>query len=116
MRMTQDSRWLAGWLDEPWPDGPSLVGGCDANGQTFTRVLGVGAQLEGEAWESMSGAVAQLAAYGCGNGRSSWIFDTVIMWVARRVDGAWAGVFAPRDASEATRAAIKSRLASFLAA
>jgi hypothetical protein len=73
-------------------------------------------QVNQKSWSTLNEAVAQLAAYGCESANSVWVFESAVMWVARRADGAWAGVFAPRKLPEGIRSAAKLRLAEFVSA
>lgn len=104
------------WLGRAWPRGLLVVGGIGPDGEPFSQGLSEQCPfIHSEAWSAINDAVAQLDAYGCGNGSSAWVFETAIMWVVRRSDGGWAGVIAPRELPESVRAAVKARLAEFTA-
>ncbi len=106
------------WLKRPWPGGLLFVGGCSADGTPFGQALTQDSamQVNQKSWVTLNEAVAQLAAYGCESANSVWVFESAVMWVARRGDGAWAGVFAPRELPEGIKSAAKSRLAEFVSA
>ncbi len=110
-----DKDWLGAWLARPWPGGLLFVGGCDANGAPFSQALTQdrAMQVGQSSWGTLNEAVAQLAAYGCESGNSVWVFESAVMWIARRTDGAWTGVFAPRELPDAIKSATKERLAEF---
>jgi len=114
----QTTGWLSAWLSRPWPGGLFFVGGCGADGVPFSQALtqDSAVQVNQQSWVTLNEAVAQLAAYGCENANSVWTFETAVMWVARRSDGAWAGVFAPRELPEGIKSAAKSRLVEFVSA
>jgi len=103
------------WLGETWPAGALHVGGCDSQGKLFSRSLVESGptHISNEAWSTLNEAVAQLDAHGCGNGRSIWVFEQAMLWVARRPDGAWAGIFAASTLSDVTRSALEARLEEF---
>ena len=104
------------WLKRPWPGGLIFVGGYSADGTPFGQPLtqDSAVQVNQQSWVTLNEAVAQLAAYGCETTNSVWVFESALMWVARRADGAWAGVFAPRELPEGIKSAAKSRLAEFV--
>ena len=114
--IAHDQQVLDVWLKQNWPGGVIAVGGCDADNQPFSRVLSSDAapQLTEEFWLSLNEAVAQLAAYHCGEGRCVWVFETAVVHVCTRSDGAWAGVLAPRELSQSLQAAMQSRLRDFI--
>ena len=104
------------WLGESWPAGALHVGGADAEGQLFSRALAENdaSHISSEAWTTLNEAVAQLEAHGFApGGRSVWAFEQATLWVARRPDGAWAGVFASSTLSDVSRATIEARLQEF---
>lgn len=104
------------WLEQSWPAGAVFAGGCDSAGAVYSRCVAEGepAHISNEAWETLNEAVAQLVAHECGDGRSAWVFEMALLWIARREDGSWAGVFAATPMSEATRSGIEARLDEFL--
>ena len=108
--------WLNTWLSQPWPGGLILVGGCSADGKPFCQALGENpaTRVSDECWLALNEVVAQLAAYGWPRGDSVWTFESAVMWVASRDDGAWAGVLAPPELPEGFQSAAKSRLAEFM--
>jgi hypothetical protein len=115
---TQDTECLETWLSRPWPGGLIAAGGYGADGSPFYRRLAQdsASHVSDECWVTLNEAVAQLDAHGCGSGNSVWVFESGTIWIARRSDGAWVGVLAPREVSEGVRSATKSRLAEFIAA
>ena len=104
------------WLKRPWPGGLFFVGGCTADGIPFVQALTQdgAVQVNQKSWQTLNEAVAQLAAYGCESASSTWFFESAVLWVARRTDGAWAGVFAPLELPDGIKSAAKSRLAEFI--
>jgi hypothetical protein len=104
------------WLNQPWPVSILAVAGRDAHDTPFLHhpTPNVALSIRPECWQTMNEALAQLAAHGCGESESLWVFETALLWIARRTDGGWAGVVTPRELSESTIAALKTRLAQFV--
>jgi hypothetical protein len=113
---TEDIASLDVWLRGSWPDGLILVGGCCGDGTPFCHPFDEkrAASVAQECWTIFNEAVVQLDAYGFENRNMVWVFETVILWVAVRGDGAWAGILSHREITESKRTAIKSRLADFI--
>jgi hypothetical protein len=113
-----DTEVVSIWLSQDWPAGAAMVGGCDSEGQPFCR------QLEGnsaspssdDCWRTLNEAIAQLTAYDCGGERAKWVFETAIIFTARRSDGAWAGIVTPRELPQTLQNTIDSRLEQFVSA
>src|SRR5688572_4045400 len=103
------------WLAEPWPPTVIGVGGCDAHDKSFFKPLSADPALRvpDECWQTLNEAIAQLVAHGCSETESVWVFETAMLWVVRRSDGAWVGVLTPRGLPETTVEMIKARLGSF---
>jgi hypothetical protein len=103
------------WVNGTWPAGTLVAGGYDADGKMTARRIteSDAAYVSADAWSALNEAVTQLDAYGCGTGRTFWIFETAVFSVVYRKDGVWAGVFAARELSEAAKAAINTRLNEF---
>jgi len=116
--ITHDAQVVDAWLDQSWPGGLIAAGGCDAEGKPFFRALdeNASAEIKEECWATLNEAVAQLAAYDCGEGRTNWVFETAILWLAHRPDGAWAGIITPRELAQSIQVAVKSRLSAFVSA
>jgi hypothetical protein len=114
--IAHDQHALDAWLSKTWPSGVIAVGGCDAENQPFCRMLASNSapQLTEEFWLSLNEAVAQLAAYRCGEGRSVWLFETAVLHVSTRGDGAWAGILAPRELAQSVQSAMQTRLQDFV--
>jgi hypothetical protein len=106
------------WVGQNWPSGIIAVGGCDPEGKTFCRAVqeGSDACLDDQHWLTLNEAIAQLAAYDCGTGRMRWIFESTIIFAARRSDGAWAGIVTPRELPQTLVAAVEERLEQFISA
>jgi hypothetical protein len=115
---THDAQVVDAWLGQAWPGGLIAAGGCDAEGKPFFRALDeeAAAQIKEESWLTLNEAVAQLAAYDCGEGRTNWMFEAGILWIAHRPDGAWAGIITPRELPHSLLVSVKSRLAEFVSA
>jgi len=113
-----DAEVVSIWLNQEWPAGILMVGGCDADGKTFCRRLGENSAVSAsdECWQTLNEAIAQLAAYDCGGERTKWIFETAIIFAARRSDGAWAGIMTPRELPQSLQSNVNSRLAEFVSA
>ena len=114
--IAHDQHSLDAWLNQTWPGDVIAVGGCDADNQPFCRILvpNNAPQLTEEFWLSLNEAVAQLEAYHCGEGRSAWVFETAVLQMSTRGDGAWAGVLAPRGLAQSVQSMIQSRLRDFV--
>jgi len=109
---TQD---LDKWVQQAWPTGVLAIGGCDAQNLPFCRALSPDGtpHISEECWQILDEAVAQLAAHDCGETRSLWVFDEGLLWVVRRPDGLWAGVFTLRDLPESITETLNSRIVEF---
>src|SRR5215204_1547287 len=107
---------LETWLRQPWPVSILSVAGRDAHEKPFLHqpTPNVALSIRAECWETMNEALAQLAAHGCGESESTWVFETALLWIARRADGGWVGVITPRELSETAMTTLKSRLAEFV--
>jgi hypothetical protein len=70
-------------------------------------------QVPADCWQTLNEAIAQFVAHGCGETESLWVFETALLWIVRRSDGAWVGVFTPRGLPESTIEMIQARLRSF---
>ncbi len=103
------------WLHRPWPAGVLAVGGCDANDVSFFHALGADGtpRLPDTFWQTLNEALAQLAAHGCAESESLWRFETALLWIARRADGAWAGVITVCELPESTLIEIDASLSEF---
>ena len=114
--IAHDQHALDAWLNQTWPGDVIAVGGCDADNQPVCRILAQNnaPQLTEEFWLSLNEAVAQLAAYRCGEGRSVWVFETAVLHVTTRGDGAWAGVLAPRELAQSVQSGVQTRLGEFV--
>ena len=113
-----DTEVINAWLGQTWANGVLAVGGCDGEGRIFSRLLDekVASQIGDHCWLVLNEAIAQLAAYDCGETHSCWVFESAIILVGRRHDGAWAGIVTPRELSETLAKAVESRLAQFVSA
>ena len=113
-----DIEVVEAWVGQSWPSGVIAVGGCDAEGKAFYRAVQPGTDtcLDDQHWLTMNEAIAQLSAYDCGKGRTQWIFETAIIFAARRSDGAWAGIVSARELPQALVATVQERLEQFVSA
>ena len=114
--ITQDLEMVEVWLKQPWPTGVMVAGGCSADGQPFARSIGAARPLElsDDFWLIINEAVAQLDAYGCGKDRAIWVFETGVMHVVVRTDGAWAGALSAREVSLTVQQGMQARLMEFV--
>src|SRR5688572_11151641 len=97
--IAHDFQILEAWLSHPWPPGVIAAGGCSADDRPFCRIVGSdnAPKLPDEFWLTLNEAVAQLAAYDCGDGPALWVFETAVLQVAVRLDGAWAAAMTARE-------------------
>lgn len=104
------------WLQQLWPASLLAIGGCDARDKPFFRSLSPDSTLRirDESWQTLNEALAQLAVHGCSEGESLWVFESALLWVVRRTDGAWAGVLTPRELAESAVVTLDARLSDFL--
>jgi hypothetical protein len=115
--IAHDVEVVQAWLSKPWPTGVIAAGGCSADGRSFCRIVSSDSlpQLPDAFWVMLNEAVAQLAAYGCGDGREAWVFETAVLHLTGRADGAWAAALIPREVSAGVQAAVQARLREFVA-
>jgi hypothetical protein len=93
-----------------------VAGGCDADNRPFSRVLAQGfAPIPDDFWVTLDEAVAQLEAYAFGEGKASWVFESGLLNMARRADGAWVAALTPREVAQSVHAAVELRLREFVA-
>lgn len=111
-----DSQVIETWLEQSWPTGVLAAGGCDADNRPFSRLLAPGfGSLSDKFWLTLDEAVAQLEAYEFGAGRASWVFESGVLNLARRPDGAWVAALTPREIAHSVQTAVEARLREFVA-
>ncbi|HMJ88557.1 MAG TPA: hypothetical protein VK530_02010 [Candidatus Acidoferrum sp.] len=112
------NQFLLSWVEGTFSLGEVLVvGGILADGSPFRHgaTTEFVACMEDAWWISLAEALDRLTANDCDAPRSMWVFEKALLWIAKRVDGAWIGVFTPREISDADREALHSRLVEFIA-
>ena len=104
------------WLQQPWPPTVIGVGGCDANDRPFFHLLAGDRTLHvsDDCWRVLNEAIAQLDAHGFNETEALWVFETAVMWIARRPDSAWVGIFTPPGLPPSITDIIKTRLRDFV--
>jgi hypothetical protein len=116
--MTSASQAPREFLDTKWPEGVIVVaqsGGEDA-AKTHSLVPETASQISPEFWRTLNEALAHLGAYEGGEGVSTWIFETALLFVAQRANGDWAGVMTLREIPGSTKTFVAARLGEFAGA
>ena len=115
---TPGSQSLLSWVEGTFSIGEALVvGGVLPDGSPFHHgaTAEFAACMDPAWWVSMTDTLNELTANNSDAPRSMWVFEHALLWIAKREDGAWLGVFMPREISESDRAALQARLAQFIA-
>src|SRR3954469_17848366 len=113
--MSAAQQALTEWVDSVLPPGSALgVGGQLNDGTGFQRGSAAAYTACGsdKVWTAI-GPVAQLVGATGGSPTSMWVFETALLWLACRSDGAWLGIFTSRDLDADARNSVKSLLETF---
>lgn len=106
------------FLDQAWPHGVIATAvHCGENPPEICRVTpDLCAGVTAEFWQTLDEGLTHLAAHGCAEATSDWVFETVLLFVTRREDGHWAAALVTPDLTLSAREFVQARLADFSSA